>query len=188
MIDWRQFNTEAEAIAYLKTAKDITCATTTQAKQYIRKNLPKESYYQTKIIKRIRELVPLAFVWKAAAGAYGRKGIPDICAIINGEYYGFEVKRPLLGVVSEIQKKTIEQIKDAGGRAYIVTYEDEIDRILRPEIEAATPMKPKKTIIRGQESYYCPACHSEIGLIPDRFCPYCGQRLKLTYGPEARDD
>jgi len=188
VIDWRQFSTEEEAINYLKTAKDITCATSTQAKQYIRKNLPKESYYQTKIMKRIRELFPTAFVWKAAAGAYGRKGIPDVCAIINGKYYGFEVKRPLLGVLSEIQKKTIEQIKDAGGKAYVVTYEDEIDRILRREIDAVTPMEPRKTIVRGSESYCCPACYSEIGIMPGRFCPECGQILKLTYGPEARGD
>lgn len=133
MVDWRQFRTEKEAIDYLTTAKDITCDTATQAKKYIRENLPKESYYQAKIMKKIRELEPAAFVWKAAAGAYGRRGIPDVCAIINGRYYGFEVKRPLLGVLSEIQRKTIEQIKEAGGRAYVVTYEDEVEEILREE-------------------------------------------------------
>lgn len=135
-VDWEQFSTEEAAIDYLKTAKDITCRTTAQAREYIRKNLPKESYYQDKIIKHIRELIPSAFVWKAAAGAYSRQGIPDVCAVINGRYYGFEVKRPLIGVLSKIQEQTIKQIKQAGGRAYVVTYPDEVTRILREEIEA----------------------------------------------------
>lgn len=136
MINWGQFSTEDEAIKYLKTAKDITCATTSQAKKYIREHLPKESYYQDKIIKHIKELIPSAFVWKAAAGAYSRQGIPDVCAVINGHYYGFEVKRPLIGVLSKIQEQTIKQIREAGGRAYVVTYTDEVTRILREEIDA----------------------------------------------------
>lgn len=136
MIDWEQFSTEEEAIKYLKAAKDITCATTGQAKKYIREHLPKESYYQDKIIKHIKELIPSAFVWKAAAGAYSRQGIPDVCAVINGRYYGFEVKRPLIGVLSKIQDQTIKQIKAAGGQAYVVTYTDEVTRILREEIDA----------------------------------------------------
>ena len=136
MINWEQFSTEEEAIKYLKTAKAITCATTSQAKKYIREHLPKESYYQDKIIKHIKELIPSAFVWKAAAGAYSRQGIPDVCAVINGHYYGFEVKRPLIGVLSKIQEQTIKQIREAGGRAYVVTYTDEVTRILREEIDA----------------------------------------------------
>lgn len=137
MIDWEQFSTEEEAIKYLKAAKDITCATTGQAKKYIREHLPKESYYQDKIIKHIKELIPSAFVWKAAAGAYSRQGIPDVCAIINGRYYGFEVKRPFIGKLSGIQERTIKQIQAAGGKAYVVTYTDEVTRILQKEIEAA---------------------------------------------------
>lgn len=133
MINWEQFRTENEAIAYLKATKDVTCSTTAQAKRYIREHLPKESYYQDKIIKRIREIIPSAFVWKAAAGPYTRQGIPDVCAIINGRFYGFEVKRPLVGVLSKIQSRTINQIWEAGGKAYVVTYPADIDRILQKE-------------------------------------------------------
>ena len=132
-IDWEQFSTEAEAVAFLKTEKETTCSTTEQARQYIRKNLPKESYYQDKIIKHIRELIPSAFVWKATAGPYSRQGIPDVCAVINGRYYGFEVKRPLIGVLSAIQEQTIRQIKAAGGRAYVVSYPAEVTEILKKE-------------------------------------------------------
>ncbi len=131
MIDFKQFKTKNEAIRYIMAKKDISCRTAAQAEKYLRTHLPKESYYQDKIIKHIRELIPSSFVWKAAAGPYGRQGIPDICAVINGQYYGFEVKRPFIGVLSVIQKRTMEQIKKAGGKAYVVTYPEDIDRILR---------------------------------------------------------
>ena len=134
IIDFAQSKTKAEVIKYLKTTNDISCRTTTEAEKYLRAHLPKESYYQDKIIKHIRELVPSSFVWKAAAGPYSRQGIPDICAVVNGRYYGFEVKRPFIGVLSKIQERTILQIRAAGGKAYVVTYPDEVTRILQKEI------------------------------------------------------
>lgn len=130
MIDWEQFPNEAAAVEYLKSAKDISCTTTAQARQYLRSHIPKESYYQDKIIRHIRSLFPDAFVWKATAGAYSRQGIPDVCAVINGRYYGFEVKRPLIGVLSKIQEQTIKRINAAGGNAYVVTSTDQVTEIL----------------------------------------------------------
>lgn len=136
-MNFERFRTKNELIKYLRTSKDITCSTNAQAERYIRDHLPKESYYQDRIIKHIRALFPTAFVWKASAGAYSRQGIPDVCAIINGRYYGFEVKRPFIGKLSGIQERTIKQIQAAGGKAYVVTYTDEVTRILQKEIEAA---------------------------------------------------
>lgn len=135
MIDFEQFKTKAEVIQYLKATKDISCRTTAQAEKYLWAHLPKESYYQDKIIKHIRELIPSSFVWKAAAGPYSRQGIPDVCAVVNGRYYGFEVKRPFIGVLSKIQERTIMQIRAAGGKAYVVTYPAEVTRILQKEIK-----------------------------------------------------
>lgn len=134
MINWEQFKTKDEAIAYIREMV-YGCKQACEAEKYLRHNIPKESYYQDKIIKHIKELIPSAFVWKAAAGAYSRQGIPDVCAVINGRYYGFEVKRPLIGVLSKIQEQTVKQIREAGGRAYVVTYTREVTRILREEID-----------------------------------------------------
>ncbi len=133
MINFEQFKTKEEIIKYLKEAKDIPCKTDVQAEKYLREHLPKESYYQDKIIKHIRKLIPSAFVWKAAAGPYSRRGIPDICAVINGKYYGFEIKRPFIGVLSKIQEQTIKQIHNAGGKAYVVSYPTEVTKILSQE-------------------------------------------------------
>lgn len=81
----------------------------------------KESFYQAKIIKWLKDTYPGAFVWKAAAGPYSRGGIPDICAIIDGRFFGFEVKRPGIGKLTKLQEQTIKQINAAGGFAAVVS-------------------------------------------------------------------
>ena len=86
----------------------------------------KESWYQARIIRWIKDNYPDAFVWKAAAGPYSRGGIPDICAIIAGHFFGFEVKRPESGRLSKIQEQTIKEINDAGGTALVVSYPEQV--------------------------------------------------------------
>ena len=123
-----QFRDKAEAIAYLR--REMGCASFAEAEEYLRKHLPKESYYQDKIIKFLKEAYPTAFVWKAAAGPYSRQGIPDVCAVIDGQYYGFEVKRPYTGVLSTIQEQTINKIRAAGGVAEVVCFPEEVRKII----------------------------------------------------------
>ena len=90
----------------------------------------KESYYQTKILQWLKRTYPAAFIWKAAAGPYSQGGIPDICAIIDGHFYGFEVKRPEGGRLSRLQELTIEKINTAGGTAAVVSYPADCERII----------------------------------------------------------
>ena len=104
------------------------------ADKFIREKMPKESYFQKKILDWIKDNAPNAIAWKEAAGPYSRQGIPDITCIINGRYYGFEVKRPFIGVLSKMQEQTIKQIRKAGGRAWVVTSEKEVAEILLPEL------------------------------------------------------
>jgi Holliday junction resolvase len=53
-------------------------------------------------------------------------GIPDLMAIKEGVVKFFEVKRPKVGVVSEIQKYRIKQLNEHGIEAMIITSEQEI--------------------------------------------------------------
>ena len=69
-------------------------------------------------------------MWKATAGAYSRCGIPDICCIVDGQFYGFEVKRPFWGKASKVQLKTMEQIRAAGGVAGLVSYPEDVGRMI----------------------------------------------------------
>ena len=134
MIEFEDFKTKGELVSRLIADQDVPCQTAAEAEKYIREHLPKESYFQKSIMDEIRRLIPSAFVWKAVAGPYGRAGIPDVCAVIHGRYYGFEVKRPFVGVLSWIQKRTIRQIQAAGGRAYVVSWPREAAEALKDEI------------------------------------------------------
>lgn len=96
----------------------------------MRKALPKENYYQTAVMKWIQEAYPSAFVWKAAAGPYSRQGIPDVCAIIDGRFYGFEIKRPFIGELSKIQEETIKAIRAAGGVAAVVSFPEQAKKVI----------------------------------------------------------
>ena len=104
----------------------------------LRNVIPEESYYQTKILEWLREEYPTAFVWKAAAGPYSQGGIPDVCAVIDGKYYGFEVKRPYLGVTSQLQKQTIKKIIAAGGVAAVVTFVEDVEAVIQSVKQGVT--------------------------------------------------
>jgi len=96
-----------------------------QAIAMLRKEIPRESYYQDKIKKAIKKRFPGAFVRKIAQGAYSEGGTPDIMVIWHGHYFGFEVKRPVVGEPSKLQEKAVEQICAAGGIAEFITWPEQ---------------------------------------------------------------
>lgn len=101
-----------------------------EAELWLMRNLPLEKHYQKKIIARIREIFPDAFVWKASAGPYSMGGIPDVCCVIHGRFYGFEIKRPFFGKATALQEQAAEKIRKAGGVAEVVSYPREVESIL----------------------------------------------------------
>lgn len=123
------FQTKEEALDYIQE-NVYGCAQRNLAEKYLREKLPKESYYQDKIISFLKKTYPKGVVWKEAAGSYSYKGIPDVTFILDGRYYGFEIKRPFLGVLSRIQEQTIKKIREAGGIAEVVTFPDEVMKIV----------------------------------------------------------
>ena len=129
--------TKAEAIQYIRDKMKEQTGVRMDAREaevWLRQNLPLEKDYQKKIIQRIRTLFPDAFTWKASAGPYSMGGIPDVCCIIHGRFYGFEVKRPFVGVPSDLQRRMIAKIEAAGGKAYIVSFADQVEELLAPEL------------------------------------------------------
>ena len=118
-----------EMRAYLEecTGHSLTAA---QADKLLRDTLPKESYFQSAILHWLRETYSAAFVWKVQTGPYARQGVPDICAVIDGRFYGFEVKRPYVGRLSKIQQATIEAIEKAGGRAGVVIWPEDARKLI----------------------------------------------------------
>lgn len=102
-----------------------------QFRRTLLENLPKESEYQAEVMEAIRGNFPSSFVWKAAAGPYSRQGIPDVCAVIDGRFFGFEIKRPYIGQLSKIQEQTIKAIQRAGGIAAVVSFGEDAVKIIK---------------------------------------------------------
>ena len=82
-----------------------------------------------KAILKYLKTVPKCFFWKEHGGMYGRAGIPDIIACIDGRFYGFEVKTED-GIPTKLQESTIRKIKNAGGIALIVRSVDEVKAVI----------------------------------------------------------
>ena len=105
----------------------------TECRKILTELVPKEKYFQSRIIRYLESLNHV-FVWKEQAGyGYQISGLPDICAVIEGKFYGFEVKRPFIGKVSPIQRERMKEIREAGGVAEVVSYVNEVAMILKRE-------------------------------------------------------
>lgn len=107
--------------------------TNSEIDRMLRKVIPPESDYQTKIMDWIKTEYPESFVRKISAGFYSEGGLPDVLAIINGQYIGIEVKRPFIGVPSKLQEETIAHIRRAGGHAGIACFPYEAKGIIEYE-------------------------------------------------------
>ena len=96
-----------------------------KAMSELRKLIKSEGYYQGKIKDQLKKRYPGAFIRKIAQGAYSEGGTPDILMIKDGHYFGFEVKRPVVGIRSKLQEETVRLIRAAGGTAAFVTWPEE---------------------------------------------------------------
>lgn len=123
-----RFPSEAAAIDYLIQIGKAT--NRTGARKYLKARVPLEPKYQEKIMKYLKKRYPKAYIWKAAAGPYSRGGVPDIIALIDGRFYGFEVKRPYYGKPSDLQKQAIKAIRANGGYAGTVCFPEEVEQII----------------------------------------------------------
>lgn len=132
-MNFEQFHSFSELYQHLKDNGHVS--NRDEATKWVQIMVPKEKYFQTKILKYLRDLVKTGalegYVWKDAAGMYQSAGFPDVSIITGGKYFGFEVKRPFLGTPSALQLRTIEAIRSGGGIAEVVSYVSEVERILR---------------------------------------------------------
>ena len=69
-----------------------------------------------------------AYHVKIHGSAYMPAGTPDLLCCVNGKFVAIEVKKPTGGVVSELQKLKIKQIRNAGGIAFVANGLDVVKR------------------------------------------------------------
>ena len=94
-----------------------------------RENIPLESAITAKIQKWLKSQ-PSWWGFKVMGGAQQKRGVPDIVGCWRGAFVAFEVKRPQVGRVSDLQKHIIEQINEVGGRAFVVYSVEDVKRAI----------------------------------------------------------
>ena len=60
------------------------------------------------------------YYFMPSANGYGHAGIPDIICCVNGRYLAIECKAGK-GRTTALQERELQRIRDAGGRALIVS-------------------------------------------------------------------
>lgn len=73
-----------------------------------------------------------AFAHKIHGGTYQSRGLPDIIGCYNGAFFGLEVKLPgKEQTLTLLQAKKLQDIKDAGGIAAMVTSVNEAIKVVK---------------------------------------------------------
>lgn len=76
-----------------------------------------ESVFQSNVKKYLEQLH--IYVVKYNASALSKAGVPDILCCVHGIFCGIEIKTNS-GVVSDLQKYNIKQIKKSGGIGFVL--------------------------------------------------------------------
>jgi len=77
---------------------------------------------ESKVKRKVVEMLKRHGVWYffPANNGFGKSGIPDIIAIVDGHFVGIEVKSAT-GKPTELQKICGKQIEEAGGTWLVVS-------------------------------------------------------------------
>ena len=84
---------------------------------------------ESKVKKRVREVLDKLGIYHfmPPANGFGRAGIPDIIACMDGHFIAIECKAGK-GTTTALQERELDRIHNAGGTTYIAR-EDNIDEL-----------------------------------------------------------
>lgn len=68
--------------------------------------------------------------FKVHGGIFQKSGVPDIIACIQGRFVGIELKKSKGGVISILQEKQMELIRDSGGITGVARSLEDFKKIL----------------------------------------------------------
>jgi len=85
---------------------------------------------EKKIKDKVRKLLTESGVYNfmPATHGYGRSGVPDIIACINGKFLAIETKAGK-GTTTALQKRELDLIRKSGGVAMVIN-EDNLDELM----------------------------------------------------------
>ena len=84
-----------------------------------------------KIKNKLDKMLKYEKVWyySPQAGPFGRAGVPDRVAILNGQFIGIECKADRTKKPTALQLKCMQEIKDAGGKCFVVCDDESIEQV-----------------------------------------------------------
>tara|TARA_R100001082_G_C4359446_1_gene158584 strand:+ start:947 stop:1264 length:318 start_codon:yes stop_codon:yes gene_type:complete len=84
-----------------------------------------------KIKKKLDTMLKELGVWyySPQAGPFGKAGIPDRVAIVNGTFVGIECKASKSKKPTALQIKCMEDITKAGGKCFVVCDDETIQEV-----------------------------------------------------------
>jgi Holliday junction resolvase len=85
---------------------------------------------EKKVKDKVRKLLTESGVYNfmPATHGYGRSGVPDIIACINGKFLAIETKAGK-GTTTALQKRELDLIRKSGGIAMVIN-EDNLDELM----------------------------------------------------------
>jgi Holliday junction resolvase len=85
---------------------------------------------EKKVKDKVRKLLTESGVYNfmPATHGYGRSGVPDIIACINGKFLAIETKAGK-GTTTALQKRELDLIRKSGGVAMVIN-EDNLDELM----------------------------------------------------------
>lgn len=91
-----------------------------------------------KIKSKLDKMLKSEKVWfySPQAGPFGRAGVPDRVAILEGQFIGIECKADRAKKPTALQLKCMKEIEMAGGKCFVV-YDDETINEVREYIHAS---------------------------------------------------
>ena len=145
--DFRNYATEYEFETAL--IEEGRAADRTAARKKVFQLIPKENTYQRKILRALEREFPTGRWRKNAAGFGQASGEPDVDGVLDGRFIAIEVKRPLIGKLTALQRKAIREIRAAGGCAMVASYADEVVAAVREYMDA----RPYYYLLTGAQSW-----------------------------------
>jgi hypothetical protein len=84
-----------------------------------------------KVKAKIDKLLKSYQVWfySPQAGPFGRSGIPDRVAIVNGRFIGIEAKADRTKKPTKLQDHCMSEIEHAGGKCFVVFDDDTLRKL-----------------------------------------------------------
>ena len=91
-----------------------------------------------RIKNKLDKMLKSERVWfySPQAGPFGRAGVPDRVAILEGQFIGIECKADRTKKPTALQLKCMKEIEMAGGKCFVV-YDDETINKVREYIHAS---------------------------------------------------